>query len=190
MWAYRQVRPEGRRPELGGGTRAPLQPSHNLFCCMQLFGASPFFSDFLIFSLLYLIILFWTQPPTCAGKRNRICRGLALVLKAPPPWDPTACALLSFSLSIMSDSATPRTAACQASPSSIISQSLLKLMSTESVKLSNYLILCRPLLLLSSIFASIVFSKELALRIRWPKCWSSAACVVGQETTSCHPPGK
>lgn len=58
MWAYRQVRPEGQRPELGGGTRAPLQLSHNLFCCMQLFGASPLFSDFPIFSLLYLIILF------------------------------------------------------------------------------------------------------------------------------------
>ena len=52
-------------------------------------------------------------------------------------------------------------------------QSLLKLMSIESVVPSNHLILCRPLLLLSSIFPSIrVFSNESALRIRWPKYWS------------------
>ena len=62
------------------------------------------------------------------------------------------------------------TAACQASLSSTISQSLLKLISTELVMLSNRLILCHPLLLLSSIFPSIrVFSNEAALRIRWPK---------------------
>ena len=46
-------------------------------------------------------------------------------------------------------------------------------MSIELVMASNYLILCRPLLLLTSIFPSIrVFSNELALHIRWPKCWS------------------
>ena len=46
-------------------------------------------------------------------------------------------------------------------------------MSIESVMPSNHLILCRPLLLLPSIFSSIrVFSNELALRIRWPKYWS------------------
>ena len=50
---------------------------------------------------------------------------------------------------------------------------LLKLMSIESVMPSNHLILCRPLLLLPSIFPSIrVFSNESALRIRWPKYWS------------------
>ena len=53
------------------------------------------------------------------------------------------------------------------------SQSLPKLLSIESVMLSNHLILCRPLLLLPSIFPSIrVFSNESALRIRWPKYWS------------------
>ena len=53
------------------------------------------------------------------------------------------------------------------------SQSLPKLMSIESVMPSNYLILCCPLLLLPSIFASIqVFSNELALCMRWPKYWS------------------
>ena len=51
--------------------------------------------------------------------------------------------------------------------------SLLKHMSIESVMPSNHLILCRPLLLLSSIFPSIrVLSNELALHIRWPKYWS------------------
>ena len=63
--------------------------------------------------------------------------------------------------------------ACQASPSFTISQSLLKLMSIESVMPFNHLILYCPLLLLPSIFSSIkVFSDESALRIRWPKYWS------------------
>ena len=54
-----------------------------------------------------------------------------------------------------------------------ISQSLLKPMSIKSVMPSKHLILCHPLLLLSSIFPRIrVFSNELALRIRWPKYWS------------------
>ena len=65
------------------------------------------------------------------------------------------------------------TAACQASLSLTISQSLLKFMSIESVMPSNHLILCHPLLLLPSIFHSIsVFSNESALHIRWPKYWS------------------
>ena len=60
----------------------------------------------------------------------------------------------------------------QASLSNTNSQSLLKLMLIESVMPSNHLILCRPLLLLSSIFPSIrVFSNELVLYIRWPKYW-------------------
>ena len=66
--------------------------------------------------------------------------------------------------------ATPWTAARQASLSFTISRSLLKLMSIESVMPSNHLILCHLLLLLRSTFVSIgVFSNELALRIRWPK---------------------
>ena len=61
----------------------------------------------------------------------------------------------------------------QASLSFIISWNLLKLMSIELMMLSNYLILCYPLLLLPSIFLSNrVFSKESALCIRWPKYWS------------------
>ena len=69
--------------------------------------------------------------------------------------------------------ATPWTAACQASLSIANSRSLLKLMSIESVMLSNHLILCCPLLFLPSIFPSIkVFSNESVLHIRWSKYWS------------------
>ena len=68
--------------------------------------------------------------------------------------------------------ATPWTTALQDSLSITNSQSLLKLMSIESVMPSNHLILCRPLLL-PSVFPSIrVFSNELVVHIRWPKCWS------------------
>jgi len=69
--------------------------------------------------------------------------------------------------------ATPWTTERQASLSFTISWSLLKLMSIESVLLSNHLIHCCPLLLLPSTFPSIrVFSSESVLRIRWPKYWS------------------
>ena len=66
----------------------------------------------------------------------------------------------------MSDSLRPRGLLCtQASLSFTVSQSLLKLMSIESVMLSNYLILCHPLLLLPSILPSIrVFSNESVLQ--------------------------
>ena len=68
---------------------------------------------------------------------------------------------------------TPRTAAHQASLPITNSWSLLKLMSIESVMPSNPLILCRPLLLLPSVFPSIRdFPSESALHIRWPKWWS------------------
>ena len=68
---------------------------------------------------------------------------------------------------------TPWTAACQASLYITNSRSLLKLMPIESVMPSNHLILCRPLLLLPSIFPSIrVFSNKSVLHIRWLKYWS------------------
>ena len=68
---------------------------------------------------------------------------------------------------------SPWTAAHQAPLSFTISQSLLKLMSIESVMPSNHLVLCHPLLLLTSTFPGIrLFSNESALRIRWPKYWS------------------
>ena len=73
----------------------------------------------------------------------------------------------------MSDSKTPWTATSQASLSITNSLSLLKLMSIVSGMPFNHLILCRPLLLLPSIFLSIrVFSSESVLCIRWPKYWS------------------
>ena len=77
---------------------------------------------------------------------------------------------LLFSRSVVSDSEIPWTAACQASLSFIISQSLLKLMSIESVMPFNHLVVCHPFLLLPSIFPRIkVFSSESAVCIRWPK---------------------
>ena len=80
---------------------------------------------------------------------------------------------VQFSRSVVSNSVTPWTAACQTSLSIANFQSLLKFMSIESVMPSSHLILCRPLLLLPSIFPSIrVSSNESVLRIRWPKYWS------------------
>ena len=69
--------------------------------------------------------------------------------------------------------ATPWIAACQASLSITNARSPSKPMSIELVMPSNHVILCRPLLLLPSIFPSIrVFSNESALHMRWPKYWS------------------
>ena len=77
------------------------------------------------------------------------------------------------SLSCVRTFATPWTAARQASLSITNSQSSPKPTSIESVMPSNHLILCRPFLLLPSIFPSTrVLSDESALRIRWPKYWS------------------
>ena len=70
-------------------------------------------------------------------------------------------------------SATPWTAGHQASESFTVSWSLLKLMCIASTMPSSHLTLCRPLLLLPSVFPSIrVFSNESALHIRWPTYWS------------------
>ena len=74
---------------------------------------------------------------------------------------------------------TPWTAARQASLSITNSQSLPKPMSIELLMPSNHLILCRPLLLLPSIFPSItVFSNESALHMRWPKYWSFSFSII------------
>ena len=80
---------------------------------------------------------------------------------------------VQFNCSLMSISVTPWTAARQASLSITNSLSSLRLMSIESLMPSNHLILCRPILLLPSIFSSIrVSSNESVLHIRWPKYWS------------------
>ena len=89
------------------------------------------------------------------------------------PHIPTSVQFSSVqSLSCVRLFATPWIAARQASLSITNSWSLLKLISIESVTPSNHLILCRPLLLLTSIFPSIrVFSNESVLHTRWPKYW-------------------
>ena len=92
------------------------------------------------------------------------------------------CSLVVQLLSHVLFFATPWTAACQASMS-FVSQSLLKLMSIESVMPSNHLIPCGPLLLLPSIFPSLgVFSNESALCIRWPNTTS----VFSKELSHYH----
>jgi len=81
--------------------------------------------------------------------------------------------------------ATPWTVACQAPLLFTISQSLLKFMSTESMMLTNHLILCCPCLLLPSIFPSIrIFSNESALHIRWPKYWSFSFIITSSTVYS------
>ena len=93
----------------------------------------------------------WAQPPTC--------------------WHPPHFSVQSLSRVWLF--VTPWTAAHQASLSITNSQSLLKLMSIESVMPSNHFMLCCPPLLLPSIFPSIrVFSNESVLCIRWLKYWS------------------
>ena len=90
-------------------------------------------------------------------------------------------ASVQFSCSVMSNSLWPHGlhAARQTSLSITNSQSLLKLMSIESMMSSNHLILCHPLLLLPSIFPSIrVFSNESVLRVRWPKYWSLSFSIT------------
>ena len=92
----------------------------------------------------------------------------------PPPTEKLSIQFSSVQLlSRVQLFATPWTTACQASLSITNSQSLLKVMSIESVMPSNHLILYRSLLLLPSIFPSIrVVSNESVLHIRWPKYWS------------------
>ena len=81
--------------------------------------------------------------------------------------------LLLFSCQVMSDAATPWTAACQASLPLTISLSLPKFMSIEWVMPSNHLLFCHPRLLLPSIFPSIrVFPNDPAVCMRWLKYWS------------------
>ena len=74
---------------------------------------------------------------------------------------------------------------CQASLAFTISESVLKLMSIESVMPSNHLVLCHSLFLLSSIFLIIrVFSNESALHIRWPKYWSFSLSIGSSNENS------
>ena len=89
---------------------------------------------------------------------------------------------MSFNCQVVFHFATPWTAVCQACLSFTISRSLLKLVSMESVMPSNHLVLCRPLLLLPSIFPSTrVFSIESPLHIRWPKYYFSFSISPANE---------
>ena len=100
------------------------------------------------------------------------CRGMILDLKfADPGFNPQFSSV--HSLSHVCLFATPGPAARQASPSTTSLQSLLKLTPIKSAMPSKHLVLCRPHLLLPSVFASMIFfSNESALRIRWPNYWS------------------
>ena len=115
------------------------------------------FSEFVTCHSLYSEAWHWDSR----GYNLRVSISLRIV----------AVQLLSLSWLLVA----PWTAALQASLSFTVFWSLLKLMyvSSESVIPSNHLILCRPLLLLPSVFPSIrVFSNELTLPIRWPKYWN------------------
>ena len=86
---------------------------------------------------------------------------------------------VQFSRSVVSDSATPWIAACQAFLSITNSRSSLRLTSIDSVMPSSHLILCRPLLLLIPIPPSIrVFPNESTLHMRWPKYWSFSFSTI------------
>ena len=115
------------------------------------------FLDFYFFSLIQIKHNSSSINNKIPLAKNYFCRALSLVQLFSRVW--------LF--------ATLRTAALQASLFIINSWSLLKLMSIKSVLPSHHLILCRPLLLLPSIFPCIrVFSNESALHIMWPKYWS------------------
>ena len=99
-------------------------------------------------------------------------RGGYLTWVWPRSFHITLLCSVKFSHSVVSNSVTPWTTACQALLSNTNSRSLLKLMCIKSVMPSNHLILCSSLLL-PSIFPSIrVFAYESVLHIRWPKYWS------------------
>ena len=103
--------------------------------------------------------------PEAEGRRRAALKGLLDAGTQPSS--------VQFSRSVVSASATSWTAPRQTSPSITNSQSLPKLMSITSVMSYHYLILCRPLLLLPSVFPSIrIFSNVSALHSRWPKYWS------------------
>ena len=137
----------------------------------------------------FLVSLCPEYPPPI--KHDLIDEGL-IFIRHPFLLHSLQCPLFQFSsvqsLSCVRLFATPWTAARQASLSITNSQSLPKLMFIGLVMPSNHLILCRPLLLLPSIFPRIrVFSNELALHIRWPKYWSFSFNIIPLFT--CPPTG-
>ena len=113
----------------------------------------------------------WSCPPPGSSWPRDLVHWQASSLPLAPPGKPLMHGfLLLFSHSVVSPSLQPHGPTHQGSLSFTISQSLLKLMSIESVMASNHLVLCLPLLLLPSIFPSIrVSSNESALCVRWPQ---------------------
>ena len=115
----------------------------------------------------------WLEQAAFASLFGRISRCVSACAQTSGVRHPSVKLSLVWSLSRVQLLVTPWTAARQASLAVASSWSRLKLVSIESVMPSSHLILCRPLLLLPSIFPSIrVFSDESALCIRWPKYWS------------------
>ena len=130
-----------------------------------------YFGGFLLPNKSLSLLALWTTPAvSCLETLWEIVEYYMLFL----PWDLQGNSGLSFQLVVPSLSrvwlfVTPLTAAQQAPLSFTMSPSLLKVMSIDSVMLSNYLVLCCPLLLLPSIFSSIrVFSNKSSLHIKWP----------------------
>ena len=119
----------------------------------------------------------WAETQFSYLKKTRIRWSLKIILSLTSIGHLLLYQFISFTQS-RPTFVTAWTAACQAFLSIANSQSLLKLMSIESVIPSNHLSLCRPFLLLPSVFPSIrVFSNESALWIRWPKYWSFSITI-------------
>ena len=128
----------------------------------------------------FFIFIFWAYAKACWQPWTGI-EPMTPVVEAWSlnHWTAREVPSLVQSLSHVQLFATPWTAACQVSLFITSYQSLLKLMSIELVMLFNHLILCRPLLLLSSILHSLkVFFNESVLHIRQPKYWSFSFSIM------------
>ena len=115
----------------------------------------------------------WTYVYLVSCTGRRVITSVTWEAQCRTSWYNKIFSSVQFSRSVMSDSAIPWIAARQASLSITNSRSSLKLTSIESVMPSSHLILCHPLLLLTSVFPRIrVFCNVSVLYIRWPKYWS------------------
>ena len=162
-------------------TILPLQGVHHRSLVKELkshilCGAAKINKIYVFFlKLIYVHLKLTSLAQVCIVRSIRPRRGRNFLSSPNQPQQIILCC----SVAVMSDSETPWTAARQASLSFTISQSLLKLMSVESVMPSNHLLLCQPLLLLPSVFPSIrVFYSGLALSIRCPKDWSGGVICI------------
>ena len=129
----------------------------------------------------FIIIIFFLLKDNCFIKLHCFLSNLNVNQPYPFPFEPpshlpshpSSLGKLFLTAGVYCSVAKVYPTFCQASLSFALTQSLLKLMSIESVMPSKHHILCGPLLLLPSVFPNIrVFSNELALGIRWPKYWN------------------